>query len=88
MRAKILIFGALGAAAVMMLTSERARTMREKLEEKAKEKAGKWNRKLRKLGHNTTSTIDDLRALLNTEIDGLSEKARATIEEALNNVPA
>lgn len=82
--AKYVLFGALGVAAVLLLTSAKARQIREELEDKAKDNAEKWKGRLWTMGSNAKNTLADLRDLLDSEIEGLSEDARAKIESVLN----
>ena len=81
---KYLLFGALGVAAVLLLTSDRARKMREDLESKAKDNAKQWKDKLWTIGGNANKTLAELREMLNSEVEGLSSDARARIETILN----
>lgn len=81
---KYILFGALGVAAVLLLTSGRARKVREDLENKAKENATKWKGKLWNIGGSANKTLSELRDLLNSKVEGLSEDARAKIEAILS----
>ena len=68
----------------MLLTSDKAKEIREDLEEKAMENAKKWKTKLAKIGNSTSDTLADLRDLLGSEIEGLSDDARERIEAILD----
>ena len=81
---KYVLFAALGIAAVILLTSDTAKEMREELEEKAKKNAKKWKNKLSKMGADTSDTIADLKDMLSNEIEGLSDDARERIENILD----
>ena len=81
---KVLLFTALGVGAVLLLTSERARNIRLDLEDKAKENADRLKGKLRHMGSTANRKIDDLKDLLNDEVEGLSYDARMRIENILN----
>jgi len=81
---KYVLFAALGIAAVLLLTSDSAKEIREDLEEKTKKNAKKWKNKLSKMGADTADTISDLKDMLSNEIEGLSDDARERIEGILN----
>ena len=81
---KYVLFAALGIAAVLLLTSDTAKEMRDDLEEKARKNAKKWKSKLSKMGADTSDTISDLKDMLSNEIEGLSEDARERIEGILD----
>src|SRR5471030_1268614 len=81
---KYVLFTALGIAAVLLLTSDSAKEMREELEEAAKKNAKKWKSKLSKMGADTADTIADLKDMLSNEIEGLSDDARERIEGILD----
>jgi gas vesicle protein len=57
---KFLLYAALGTAAVLLLTSDRAKEMREKLEEQARENAKRWKDKLSKLRADGNGVLADL----------------------------
>ena len=82
--AKYLLFGALGVAAVLLLTSEKARKVRLDLEDKAKDNADKWKEKLASMGNSASKTVGELKELLGSEMEGLSDDARERIERVLN----
>lgn len=77
---KYVLFGALGVAALLLLTSDKAKELRNDLDDRAK----KLTDKLMKAGNNTATTLAELRELLNNEIEGLSDDARQRIENILN----
>lgn len=81
---KYVLFGALGIAAVLLLTSEKARKIRLDIEDKTKDSADKWKDRLRNIGSSASHTLAELRDLLSTEIEGLSDDARERIEHVLN----
>ena len=81
---KYVLFAALGVAAVLLLTSDKAKELREGIEDSAKENAKKWKNKLAKIGSSTSDTLDDLKDMLSSEIEGLSDDARARIEAIIN----
>ncbi len=81
---KFVLFGALGVAAVVLLTSDRARKMRIELEDKAKENADLLREKIYSLTGSANHTLAELRTLLGNEIEGLSSEARTRIENILN----
>jgi gas vesicle protein len=84
MRTKYLLFAALGVAAVLLLTSDKAKDLRDELEEKARKNAKKWKSKLSQIGSETSDTIADLKEMLGSEIEGLSDDARERIEAILD----
>ena len=57
---KFLLYTALGAAAILLLTSDKAKEMRDDLEDKAKEKAKLWKQKLARAGANADGVISEL----------------------------
>lgn len=81
---KYLLFGALGVAAVLLLTSDSAKEMRDSLEEKAMKNAKKLKKSLGKLGTGASDSLSELKELLSSEIEGLSDDARERIEGILN----
>ena len=58
---KFLLYTALGAAAILLLTSDKAKEMRDNLEDKAKESAKKWKEKLAKASANADGMVADLK---------------------------
>jgi gas vesicle protein len=82
---KYLLFAGLGIAAVILLTSDRAREIREDIEDNAKKNAKKWKQKLANIGNETSDTLADLKNMLSCEIEGLSDDARERIEHILND---
>ena len=81
---KYFLFAALGVAAVLLLTSDKAKEMRDEMEDKAMKNAKKWRKKLSSIGSSTTDTLSDLKELLSSEIEGLSDDARERIESIVN----
>ncbi len=82
---KYLLFAGLGVAAVILLTSDRAREIREYIEDNTRKNAEKWKRKLANIGSETSDTLADLKDILSNEIEGLSDDARKRIEHILND---
>lgn len=80
---KYVLVTALGVAAVLLLTSDKANKMRQDLEESARKNAKKMKNKLGKINHGTSDTLADLKHLLSNEIEGLSDDARSRIEHIL-----
>lgn len=83
--AKYLLFAGLGVAAIILLTSDRAGEIREDIEDRVRKNSKKWKQKLSNVGSETTDTLADLKNLLSSEIDGLSEDARERIKHILND---
>ena len=81
---KYVLFTALGIAAVLLLTSDRAKEMRDELEDTTKKNAKKWKDKLVRIGGDASDKLADLKALLSNEIAGLSDDARERIEHILD----
>ena len=81
---KYLLFAGLGVAAIILLTSDRAREIREDIEDSARKNAKKWKQKLGDIGSETFDTLADLKNMLSNEIEGLSDDARERIEHILN----
>ena len=82
---KFLLFAGLGVAAVILLTSDKAREIREDIEDNARKNAKKWKQKLANIGSETSDTLADLKDMLSNEIEGLSDDARKRIEHILND---
>ena len=82
---KYLLFAGLGVAAIILLTSDRAREIREDIEDNARKNAKKWKQKLANIGSETSDTLADLKNMLSNEIEGLSDDARKRIEHILND---
>ena len=81
---KYFLYAALGVAAVLLLTSDKAKDLRDDMEDKAMRNAKKWKNKLSRIGSDTTDTLADLKQLLSSEIEGLSDDARDRIEKILD----
>jgi DNA anti-recombination protein RmuC len=81
---KFILFGALGVAAVLLLTSERARKIRVDLEDQAKTNADKWKEKLASMGNSANKSLAELRELLDSNLDGITDEAKERIEKILN----
>ena len=59
--AKYLLYAALGAAAVLLLTSDKAKTMRNTLEDKARDKAKRWTDKMARVAADANDVVADLK---------------------------
>ncbi len=81
---KYVLFAALGVATLLLLTSDTAKDLRDDLEEGAKKNAKKWKNKLARIGSSTADTVADLKEMLSSEIEGLSDDARARIEAIID----
>jgi hypothetical protein len=77
---KFLFFTGLGAAGVLFLTSAKARQMRQDVESNTR----LWKSQLRRIGRRAANTLSDLRLLLSSEIEGLSDDTRQRIVNILN----
>ena len=80
---KYILVTALGVAAVLLLTSDKANQMRQDMEETARKNAKKLKNKLAKINNGTSDTLSDLKHLLSNEIEGLSDDARSRIENIM-----
>ena len=80
---KYILVTALGVAAVLLLTSDKANQMRQDLEETARKNAKKLKNKLARINNGTSDTLEDLKHLLSNEIEGLSDDARSRIENII-----
>lgn len=78
---KFVLFAALGVAAVLFLTSDKGKEMREDLADNAK----KLKKKLGKMGSGATDTLAELKEMLGNEIEGLSDDARERIETIISS---
>src|SRR6185437_16287390 len=81
---KYVLFAALGVAAVLLLTSDSAKDLRNGIEVEAKKNTKKWKKMLTNLGSQATDKLSDLRDMLSSEVEGLSDDARERIESILN----
>ncbi len=81
---KYVLFEALGIGAILLLTSDRARKLRMQLDEKAKENADLLKDKLWLFNDSAGHTVAELKELLKDEVEGLSDNARAKIEQILD----
>jgi len=59
--AKFLLYTALGVAAVLLLTSDKAKEVRDDLEDKAKDRAKQWKEKWSKVASDTNGMVSDLK---------------------------
>lgn len=80
MKTSYLIFAAVGAAAVLLLTSDKGK----KVGKDMMDKTGDWTNRLTKLLGSATHEINDLKNLVSSEIEGLSEDARERIMNILD----
>jgi gas vesicle protein len=80
---KYFLFTALGVAAMLLLTSDRANQMRQDMEKTAKKNAKKLKNKLARINNGTSDTLADLKHLLSNEIEGLGDDARSRIENIM-----
>ncbi len=82
---KYLLFAALGVCrSIYCLHQIKAKEMRDDMEDKAMKNAKEWRKKLSAIGSSTTDTLADLKDLLSSEIEGLSDDARQRIESIVN----
>jgi len=81
---KYLLYGALGAAAVLLLTSDKANGIRKNIADKANDNAGRWKDKFKSMGSNANKRLSELKDLLNSEMDGLGDDARKRLQNVLN----
>jgi len=77
---KIFLFAAVGVAAVLLLTSDKAKELRNDAEDNAK----KWKKKFYKLAGSTADSVTDLKDIIGSEIEGLGDDARERIMTILN----
>ncbi len=57
---KYLLYASLGVAVVLLLTSDKAKEIRDKAEEKARENAILWKNKLARMRSTTDGVMSDL----------------------------
>ena len=58
---KYFLYAALGVTAILLLTSDRAKEVRDDLEDKAMDKAKKWKAKWSKLANDGNGMVADLK---------------------------
>jgi len=58
---KFLLYATLGVAAVLLLTSDKAKEMRDDLEDKAMENAKRWKEKLSRVKADSDGLLADLK---------------------------
>ncbi len=58
---KFLLYAAIGVAVVLLLTTDKAKEMRDDLEDQARDKAKKWKSKWSKLNKDTSDLVGDLK---------------------------
>lgn len=81
---KYLLYGALGAAAVLLLTSDKANEIRNNVADKAMDNADKLKTKLQSMGSSASKRLSELKDLMEDEVEGLSDDARQRIKNVLN----
>jgi hypothetical protein len=77
---KFLLYGSIIVGVVVLLTSDKARSTRQDVEDNVM----KWAKRLKKLGNTSIQTASDLKLLLAKEISGLSDETRKRILSLLN----
>ena len=82
---KYLLFAALGAAALLLLTSDATKEMRDEIEENAKKNTAKWMKKLGQVSSNAGDKLSRLKDMLGDEIEGLSADSRKHMEQMVND---
>jgi gas vesicle protein len=78
------LLAAVGAAALILFKTEKGAALRKDLKEKAKDKADLWKGRLSKIGNEAVDTVDELRDMLGSEMEGLSDDARTRLEKVVN----
>lgn len=84
MKTSYLVFAALGAAAVLLLTSDKAKEVKKVIADNA----DAWKEKLSSFASDTGSELTSFKKVLNKEVKGLSKDARerilAIVEESVS----
>ena len=78
-RTKYVLFGAVGLAAILLLSTDQAKELREAAMQKAKD----LRKRLRKLNDGASDAVADFRDMMGSEMEGLSDDARERIETIL-----
>lgn len=81
---KYLLLGALGLTVAALLTTDKAKELREGMQDAAMKRAKKLQKKLGKLGASTIDSVSDLKDMLSSQIEGLTDDARERIEKILD----
>jgi len=81
---KYLLYGALGAAVVLLLTSDKANGIRNDIADKAMDNADKLKDKLKSMGSSASKRLSEVKDLLEGEMEGLSDDARKRIQNVLD----
>jgi gas vesicle protein len=84
MKTSYLFYAALGAAAVLLLTSEKGKEVREDV----MDKTGDWTKRLGKILSSARNEVSDLKTIVSNEIEGLSDDARERIMTILDESEA
>lgn len=84
MKTRFLIFAALGAAAVLLLTTDKGK----KLTKNVADTTGDWTNQLRDLLNASASELNKLKSIVGHEVEGLSDDARERILNILNESKA
>lgn len=80
MKTSYWIFAALGAAAVLLLTSDKANKVRHQVVDGADE----WTAKLNKLLSTSGDELSSLRKIVASQVEGLNDDARERIAKILD----
>jgi len=81
---KYLLLGAAGLAVAALLSTDKAKELREEMQDAAMKRARKLQKRLSKLGANTIDSVAEFKEMLASEIEGLSDDARDRIEKILD----
>jgi len=81
---KYVLLGALGLAVVALLSTDKAKELREEMQDEAIKRAKKLQKKLSKMGASTIDSVADFKDMLGSQIEGLSDDARESIEKILD----
>jgi len=82
---KYVLLAALATAAVLFLVSDTGKDLRDDLEEAAMKNAKKWKRKFGRFGSDAADKLTDLKRMVGSEIEGLSDEARERIEAIVDD---
>ncbi len=77
---KYVLLGALGVAALLLLTTDKGKKLRGDFADLAKDNAKKWKKSFGKMSASAAETVDELKDMLTSEVDGLTGDARERIE--------
>ncbi len=84
MKTSYWIFAALGAAAVLLLTSDKANKVRHQVVDGADE----WTSRLNKLLSTSGNELASLKKIVSNEVEGLNDDARERIAKILDESTA